>query len=500
MTDVRRSGSSAQRSPSGAADALPSGATAEAAGVPGTTHAGDGPDAAELARLRAELAVLHGQLDSRRRRASIVRSLRRFTAAVVIALTAWALVASVVAVWAATTVLNTGRWVETVAPLPQNPQVAAAVADYTTNQVFQAIDVEQRLRTVLPPQAAFVAGPVASQVRDAVRKTVTNVLQSDRFQTIWVELNRRAHQRALAIINGTSDVVVARENRVEIDLLPLINQVLRELSTQLPTLFGKQLSLPDLSSGAIPDNLRARVQDALGVTLPENFAQFTVYDSGQLKAVQDAVTTAKRYLVLAVVATFVLLALALIISPWRRRTLLQLGLWLVIAAVTVTAILRAVRAQLLEQEPAGLYRDGLAATLTIVFGVLRTRGQQLIWIGALLAVAMYLIGPGRAPTWLRHQIAAGMRAAGRGLRTGGRAAATHGPGWIAGHVDVLRIAGLVVAVVLALVLSSWTVLLVIALVLAAYEVFVTVVGRAAGRRSAPAGSDLELASPDAGVG
>jgi hypothetical protein len=442
-------------------------------------------EAAELARLRAELSTLHEQLDTRHRRKSFVRGLRRVSAAVLIALTALALVTSVVGVWAATTVLNTDRWVSTVAPLPQNPQVAAAVADYATIQVFQAVDVEQRLRTVLPPQAAFVAGPITGQLRDTVRGTVTKVLQSDRFQSIWVELNRRAHQRALAIINGTSTVVVTRENRVDIDLLPLINQVLRELSAQLPTMFGKQVTLPDLSSGDIPDNLRVRVEEALGVTLPPSFAQFTVYDSGQLWAAQQAVATAKRDLVLAVIATFGLLLLALLISPTRRRTLLQLGLWLVVAAVAVTAVLRGVRNQLLEQVSAGLYRDGVAAAVTSVFGPLRTRGQQLIWIGAILAVVMYLIGPGRGPTWLRRQIGAGVRAAGRGARTGGHALGARGPGWAAAHLDVLRVSGVVVAAILALLLSSWTALLVIVLVLAAYQILITVMGRAGASHAAP---------------
>jgi len=460
----------------------------------------DGAEAGELARLRAEVSLLQGRLDTRRRRRSFVAGLRRVTAAVLIAITAFAIVMSVVGVWAATTVLTTDRWVATVAPLPQNPAVAAAVADYTTDQVFQAIDVEQRLRTVLPPQAGFVAGPIAGQMRDAVRKTVTNVLQSDRFQSIWVELNRRAHQRALAIINGTSEVVVARQNQVDIDLLPLVNQVLRELSTQLPTLFGKQIALPDLSSGEIPDNLRVRVQDALGVTLPANFAQFTVYDSGQLWAVQQAVATAKRDLVISVVATVVLLLLAMLVSVQRRRTLLQLGLWLVIAAVAVTAVLRAVRTQVLEQVPAGLYRDGVAAAMTSVFGPLRTRGTQLIWIGAVLAVVMYLIGPGRGPTWLRQRIGAGVRFAGRGVRVGGHAVAVHGPGWAADHLDLLRVGGVVVAAVLALLLSSWTSLLVIAVVLAAYEILVTVAGRSVKHRPAGSVTDSTSVTPDMGAG
>ena len=84
---------------------------------------------------------------------------------------------------------------------------------------------------------------------------------------------------------------------------------------------------------------------------------------------------------------------------------------------------------MLEQVPAGLYRDGVDAAVTIVFSQLRTRGVQLIWIGAILAALMYLIGPGRGPTWLRRHVAAGARALGRGARTAGRASATHGPSW-----------------------------------------------------------------------
>jgi len=463
------------------ADVVPGGPRPEPETRPGVEpgpEAGGARDTEDLERLRTELSELRTRLDTRQRRAYAMVAFRRVTAAILAAITAFALVAGVVAIWSANTALNTDRWVETVTPLPRDPKVATAVAEYTTAEVFKLVDVENRLQEVLPPRATFVAGPLTGQVREAVTKTVYRVVQSDQAQRIWVEVNRRAHQRALAILEGTSDVVIARSDRVDIDLLPLINQVLRVLSAQLPTLFGKQLTLPDLSSGEIPTNLQVRVEDALGVTLPANFAQFTVYDSGQLEAIQQAVKTAKRGLILFVVGTFLLLALALLISPQRRRTLLQLGLWLVVAAVAVTAILRRVREQLLLEVPAGTYREGVAAALTTIFALLRQRGTQLIWIGALLALLAYLVGPGRVPVWLRRQVARGAGEAGRWTGRGTRALATHGPAWTAGHLDAIRVAGIVVAAVLALILSSWTSLLVIAVALAAFELLVTLVGRA----------------------
>jgi hypothetical protein len=249
-------------------------------------------EADELARLQAEVTALRSKVTSQSRRGFAVTALRTTMAAVLVMLAAFLSVTSVVGLWAANTTLNTDRWVATIAPLPKDPQVAAAVAQYATTEVFRVVDLEQRLRAVLPEQAGVLVGPVVGQVRDYVRKTVTTVVQSDRFQVIWVEVNRRAHQQAMAILQGNSTVLATDGDKVKIDLLPLVNQALRELSSELPNLFGRQITLPDISSGEIPANLRGIVENALGVTLPPNFAQFTFYDGGKLQAMQQALVTA----------------------------------------------------------------------------------------------------------------------------------------------------------------------------------------------------------------
>jgi hypothetical protein len=97
----------------------------------------------------------------------------------------------------------------------------------------------------------------------------------------------------------------------------------------------------------------------------------------------------------------------------------------------VTAVLRGVRDQLLAQVPEGVYRDGVAAAVTSVFSVLRTRGTQLIWIGAILAVVCYLFGPGRGAVWLRRQVRRGAVAGGRATARGGRWLGANAPGWVA---------------------------------------------------------------------
>ena len=446
------------------------------------------PDFDEVARLRAEVQALNERLDTRARRAAWTLTVRRALAAVAVVVAAFAVVGTLVGVWTARTTFNTDRWVQTVAPLPDDPKVTAAVSQYATTELFAVLDVEDRLKEALPPRAAFAAGPVAGQLQTYMRQAVDAVLHSDRFQAVWLELNREAHAQLVAILRAQSDVVAAGQNRVTIDLLPLINQVLRELEGSLPTLFGHQLDLPDLGSGAIPTNLRVLVQSALGISLPANFAQFTVYDAGRLRALQEGVVQLKRSLIALIALTVVAIGAALWLSTDRRRTLLQLGVWLVVAVLVMTVVLRAVRRDVLAQLPAGTYRDGAAAAFTIVFAGLRERGWQLLWLGALLAVVCYLVGPGRLPVLLRRLVRRAGHAVADGTRRLRRSGGARGIGaWTGRHIDVLRIAGVAVAALLTIWLSSWGALAVIVVVLVLYQVGLAVVARA-GRAARPTGA------------
>jgi len=230
------------------------------------------------------------------------------------------------------------------------------------------------------------------------------------------------------------------------------------------------------------------VQSALGISLPANFAQFTVYDAGRLRALQQTVVQIKRSLIALIALMVVALGVALWLSTDRRRTVLQLGVWLVVGVLVMTVVLRAVRRDVLEQLPAGTYRDGAAAAFTIVFAGLRERGWQLLWLGAILAVIGYLVGPGRLPVLLRRSL----RRGGRHLADGTRRLRRSGgnrqiAAWTGRHLDVLRIAGVAVAALLTIWLSSWGALAVIVVVLVLYQVGLAVVARA-GRAARPTGA------------
>lgn len=455
-------------------------AEGEAERHPPTGAPATGSEAAELRRLRAEVDRLRARAGAERRRHARLQAVRRAVAAVLAALVAVCAVGAVIGVWAGRTALDTDRWVATVGPLPEDPAVNAALSAYLTEELFDQLHVEQRLSEALPDRASFIAAPVTSSVHDHVRDSVGKLLRTPEFEDLWRSVNRSAHPRIVAVLEDRAKNVSVRGDTVTLNLLPLVNNIVGALEDRLPTVFGKKLDLPPVTSGDVPPGLRDRIERALGVTLPADFAQIRLYDRDRLGQLQEALLFFRRAVVGLVVAVPLLLALALWISPRPRRTLLQLGLWLVVSVTALTAVLRAVRDDLLGGVPSGVYREGVRTALWDVLAPLRERGDWLLWAGVALAVLAYLAGPGRLPVALRHATAQGAQATGRLLsRTGQRGAvsATRARPWIRRNADVLRVGGVAVAVLVALLLSSWTGLLVIAAVLAAYEGAVTLLAR-----------------------
>jgi len=391
---------------------------------------------------------------------------------------------SVIGVWAGRTTLNTDRWVSTVAPLDRDPAVRAAVSTYMTDQIFTTLNVDQRVREALPPRAAFLASPLAGQVQGFVKNSVDKVLASPQFAELWPEINRMAHKQVMAILNNDSRVVRSSGDTVTLNLLPVVNEVLVGLEKQVPTLFGKSLDLPTLTNGQIPAGLQTKIENALGVSLPANFAAIPIYQGDQLSAAQNAVVQMRQYVGLLVLGSVLALALALLISTRRRRTTLQFGIWLVIAVGTLTVLIRNIRAQLIDQVPAGVLRSGVDAGVQIVFVTLRERGTQLLWLGILIALVAYLVGPGRGPVALRQGVARGAHLLGQQVRRYSAVAKADGPDFARANRDSLRIGGAVAAGILLLFFTSWTALFVIAVALALYELLVSAVAGSAHGESA----------------
>ena len=93
------------------------------------------------------------------------------------------------------------------------------------------------------------------------------------------------------------------------------------------------------------------------------------------------------------------------VTPGRRRTLLQIGLWTTGFTALVFFVVRGVMRNAVAGITPAYLADASTAALKTLFTSLREFALILFWAGLVLAVVMYLIGPGRFPVRLRASVA-----------------------------------------------------------------------------------------------
>ena len=296
--------------------------------------ANGGEDANEVEQLRAERDQLQGEVE---RMQGVKRRKLRVVAAVIALIVAVASFSlGLPGAWARRTIVNESTYLSVVGPLADDPAVQEALAREVTTAVFEALDVQGTLTAVLTdkaPQLTFLAGPITTSVQGFVQDQVQKIIASEQFQQFWNDANSLIHRQVIAVLKGESDVLLIQGDQVVLNYLPLINQALQAASSTISQLIGRELTLPEITPDMLPADAIQRLDTALGVTLPTTFGTLVVFNSDQLPKLQYAVNTAREGLYALVILFFLSAAIAIWVSPRRRRTILQLAV--AIAVVTV---------------------------------------------------------------------------------------------------------------------------------------------------------------------
>jgi len=386
------------------------------------------------------------------------RRMRRIVTPILVALTVIVFTVTVPAVWGARTVLNTDRYVATVGPLAEDPAVQASIATKLTDQVFLALNVEGTLSSVLGEigeRATVLAAPLTTAVKGFVQDQVLKVVQSDAFQTFWVRANTFVHTQVVALLRGDDQDVTVREGKVLLNLLPLVNLALGSIQRVASDLVGSDVTLPTIQEGEAPNESITKLEQALGISLPDSYGQLVVYDTEDLAALQHAVSTLERLLVLLLVLIPVLVAASLWVSTRRRRTLIQLAAGAAVGLVVVRRIAIISRDSLFERVDTERFPSVRVLTNELMESLFRTTAVLLAIVLLTLLIAL-ITGPypwavtGRG--WVRDG-ARGIAAAfgGHEVPETGRV------GWLRDHRDALMLGGAIVLVALLLLvdLSLW---------------------------------------------
>jgi hypothetical protein len=427
---------------------------------------------AEVERLKAEREKLEVRVETLEAKPQKRRRLRRVLTPILVVLSIIVFTVTVPAAWGARTVLNTDRYVATVAPLADDPAVQASIATKLTDQVFSALDVEGTISDALAglgERATVLAGPLTTAVKGFVQDQVQKVVASDAFKTFWVAANRFVHTQVLAILRGEGDTVSVREGKVLLNLLPLVNLALGSIQTVASDLVGRDVTLPQITEGEVPSASIAKLEQALGVDLPEEYGQIVVYDSEDLAALQKLLYAFERLLLLLLLLIPILVAASLWVSTRRRRTLIQLTVGGAVGLVIIRRIAIIARDRLFERVDTVKFPSVRVLTDQLMASLFRYTAI-LLAIVLLTALIALITGPYPWAVTLRGWVRDGSRGVAAAF-SGEQLPDTGRVRWIRDHRDGLMLGGALLAVALLLLfdLSLWG-FVIAGIVIALYEI------------------------------
>ena len=414
---------------------------------------------------------------------------RKWTAALLVVVSSISILVSVMAVWVHQTVFDTDAFMETIEPVLQDPALNAALGDYVTDQVTGALDLEQRLQEPLANLDAFLsaallgllgidqqgqdflerfdrptlgalAGPIADRFNERIANTVDEVMASPEVTTLIPQIVRRGHEAAIALARGDMESLPnlsIEDGEVRLNTLPIIARVLSVVIGELRELLP-DLSLPDSRSDRA-DEAIAQFKESLGERVPDDFGQVTLMSEDQLVEVQDTVTTIDRLTWGLVILSVVLVVITILVSPTRRRTVIQLGIGVIIALVVGVLVLRRVEAAVIGEISSPARTETAVGILGHLLAGLRQGIVAVVVVSALVALGFHVAG---RPKWVSAT----------GERLDDLMPAEPGAGglerWVALNYDFIRI-GLAGLALLVLFITGigWIPVLVIGLILAA---------------------------------
>ncbi len=321
----------------------------------------------------------------------------RWTAAIILIVIAAILVpVTIVARYTRGELLNTDRYVATVAPLAEQPAVQAALADRVTNEIVGAIDLPTLVENLTAQvgikgaQAlgTLVTGPITDWLTSFIHTHVLQFLASPQFMKLWQEINRTAHTIVTNVLTGKKNTAVSTSgDEVVLNIGPVVDAA----KTQL------------VASGF-----------ALASKVPSVNATFTLFQSDQLPKIQKYVrllNTAATWLPWLVL---LLLIAAIAVSPNRRRAaLIGLIAAIVVLVLTLIGVQLARHKYVTELTAAGRSVPAGTAVFDDVLHYLIVAIWTTLIAAFVVAVWLWLAGPSRPAVAVRRGIGHGLNAAAR---------------------------------------------------------------------------------------
>jgi hypothetical protein len=156
------------------------------------------------------------------------------------------------------------------------------------------------------------------------------------------------------------------------------------------------IDLPDVVSDVV-DEAIAQYKEELGDRVPDDFGQITIMTEDQLVEVQDTATRLDRWTWGLVILSVALVALAILVSPIRRRTVIHLGIGVIVAIVLGILVVRRVEEAIIGEISSPARTETARGIIQNVLQGLTQSVVLVIVVAALVALGFHVAGK---PKWV----------------------------------------------------------------------------------------------------
>jgi hypothetical protein len=346
----------------------------------------ESPSEGEVEELRKQVAGLQEQLQQveHDRPRGFWQRTRSPIAVILIIIGSILAPLSVMTVYLRNQVLSTDRYVSTVAPLGSDPAVQSLVAVQVTNQLFSRVDVKSEIEDVLPHRASFLAGPLTSALHSVTLAAANHFTHSDRFPRLWVAINTIAHRQIVGVLTGKAEGAISadRSGKVTLNLHTVATRVQQDLVKRGLTIFKK-----------IP-------ADKVGGTI-------VLFKAKQLVKAQRGARALNSLAYLLPILSLACYGGAIAVARRRRRYTVAAGAALAASMAFLAVGLGIGRGyivnaagQQISPKVVGDFYDTMLRNVHVAVRI-------IFFVGLLVALVGWLVGPARPAVALRRAVARG---------------------------------------------------------------------------------------------
>ena len=312
--------------------------------------------------------------------------------------------------------LNTDRYVATIAPLSKNPAIASVMATEATNQLFTQFNVQQEIENYLPAKAAPLAGVIANQAKSQFYNLTYKVILSDQFNKVWVAMNRAVHRSLVAVLTGSSggsSITANKNGTISLNLHDLLQQVIQGLSSHGLSILNK-------------------------IPIGKVNAQIVLIQSAGLVKAQQLTKLLNNLALVLPLLSLACFAGAIAASKRRRSALMWSGIGLSISMAVFAIALNLIRSYLISASAGHQLTPAAAQALfDTLLRFLREGIRVVFVVGLVVALAGWISGTSRPAVGLRRLIGRGYRWLEEGIRNRGWDFGEFGQ-WVAANKAVVQ--------------------------------------------------------------